>query len=165
MSVNSNEMQTFLNNLTNFQSDIDKIIESCAKELVARFLAKVIKRTPVGDYSKIKTFTAKRTSANRQKGETYTRRVAGSRHGGTLRRGWSTNNMTIARSGTLYSVTVINPTPYASYVEYGHRTRGGRGWVQGRFMMTISAQEIQRSAQVILEKKIQTELERYFNDR
>lgn len=139
MAVNSNEMQDLLNNLTNFQRDIDSIVESCAKELTARFLAKVIKRTPVGVYIRSQ-----------------------SRHGGTLRRGWSANNLTIAKSGNLYTFAVINPTHYASYVEYGHRTRGGTGWVQGRFMMTISAEEIQRSAQGILDKKIQKELEKYF---
>lgn len=138
MAVNYSEFEQFHNELKKFQQDVDKIIEICAKELVARFLAKVIKRTPVGKYNK------------------------GNRHGGTLRRGWSANNLTIVRSGNLCTFAIINPTHYASYVEYGHRKRGGKGWVEGRFMMTISASEIERSAEGILEKKIQAELEKYF---
>ena len=41
-----------------------------------------------------------------------------------------------------------------AYVEYGHRTRGHKGWVQGRFMLTISVDEIQSAAPKILEKKL-----------
>ena len=32
--------------------DVDAFVEGCAKELAARLLSKVIKRTPVGDYPK-----------------------------------------------------------------------------------------------------------------
>lgn len=32
------------------QEQVDLFIDACAKELAARLLAKVIKRTPVGDY-------------------------------------------------------------------------------------------------------------------
>ena len=64
--------------------------EDCAKELAARLLAKVIKRTPVGDYSREKTVVAKRDSKNHKKGDRYTVRVNPSgKKGGTLRRGWT----------------------------------------------------------------------------
>lgn len=43
-------------------SQIDLFLEQCAKELAARLLAKVIKRTPVGDYSKLVVVEAKRKS-------------------------------------------------------------------------------------------------------
>ena len=42
------ELQTKLNRIS--QSDAEKFCESCAKEIAARLLRKVIKRTPVGDY-------------------------------------------------------------------------------------------------------------------
>lgn len=39
-----------LQNKLNKIKDVDAFVESCAKELAARFYAKVVKRTPVGDY-------------------------------------------------------------------------------------------------------------------
>jgi hypothetical protein len=119
----------------------EQLFEECARELAARLLAKVKKRTPVGQYP------------------------AGSgRVGGTLRRGWTgqsnssaaayAGSLPIVRSGDTYSITVINPVEYASYVEYGHRTRNHSGWVAGRFMLTISAEEIQNIAPQVLEAKL-----------
>ena len=55
--------------------DVNAFVESCAKELAARLLAKVIKRTPVGDYSKEVEVTAKKDSKNHKKGDTYKKKV------------------------------------------------------------------------------------------
>lgn len=123
--------------LTRLQNQLNKIqagnaeafVESCAKELAARLLKKVIKRTPVGDYSK-----------------------SSGKKGGTLRRGWTIGE--IRKEGGIYKIDIINITEYASYVEYGHRTANHKGWVQGHFMLTISEQEIQEIAPRILESKI-----------
>ena len=51
-------------------------------------------------------------------------------------------------------IEIVNPVEYASYVEYGHRTRNHKGWVAGQFMMTISEQEVQTIAPKILENKL-----------
>lgn len=128
---------------------IDLFIESCAKELAARLLAKVIKRTPVGQYPS-----------------------SSGKKGGTLRRGWTNgksqgatgyaNSLKVNHSGGVYTIEIINPVEYASYVEFGHRTRGGDGWVEGRFMLTISEQEIERDAPKILENKLKKKLEECF---
>ena len=67
---------------------------------------------------------------------------------------------------------VINQTEYAMYVEYGHRQTPGRyvpalgkklkeGWVPGKFMLTISAEEIQRKSPQIIEKFISQKLGEY----
>lgn len=56
--------------------------------------------------------------------------------------------------GDTYVIEVINPVEYASYVEFGHRTAGGNGWVEGRHMLTISEEEIKRDASGILEAKL-----------
>lgn len=131
-------MGTFTaSDLTRLQNQLNKIqagnaeafVESCAKELAARLLKKVIKRTPVGDYSK-----------------------SSGKKGGTLRRGWTIGE--IRKEGGIYKIDIINSTEYASYVEYGHRTANHKGWVQGHFMLTISEQEIQEIAPRILESKI-----------
>lgn len=137
-------------------SQIDLFLESCAKELAARLLAKVIKRTPVGQYP-----------------------ASSGKKGGTLRRGWTgeksqsasayANSLTISRSGGVYTIEIVNPVEYASYVEFGHRQEPGifvpaigkklkEGWVEGKFMLTISEQEIERDAPKILENKLKKKL-------
>lgn len=141
--------------------DLDKFCEDVTKELAARLLRKVIKRTPVGEYSNGKV-------------------------GGTLRRGWSAgsereaelsstfgggtsaskyvNDLPVTKVGNYYQIEIINPVMYASYVEFGHRTRNHKGWVPGRFMLTISEQELELQAPKIIEKKIMEYLVRCFND-
>ena len=130
-------------------TQMDQFMTSCAKELAARLLAKVIKRTPVGSYPK-----------------------GSGKTGGTLRRGWTAgqksnatayaNSLNVNKVGNDYVIEIINPVEYASYVEFGHRTRNHKGWVEGHFMLTISEDEIRRSAPKILEKKLETYLKGCF---
>ena len=135
------ELQKELNNL---QQNTDEMLESCAKELAARLLRLVVKRTPVGDYS-----GASYTCAS---GEQHKGHKVPGKTGGTLRRGWTIGE--IRKEGNVYKVDIINPVEYASYVEYGHRTADHSGWVKGHFMMTISEQELERIAPAVLEAKI-----------
>lgn len=126
-------------NLDATDEQLSLFIESCAKELAARLLAKVIKRTPVGQYPS-----------------------SSGKKGGTLRRGWTAGksatdyaqSLRVNHFGDTYVIEIVNPTEYASYVEFGHRTRNHKGWVQGKFMLTISEQEIESAAPLILERKI-----------
>ena len=66
--------------------------------------------------------------------------------GGTLRRNWQLGKILV--EGKKISVEILNPTEYATEVEYGHRIMGGAGhsievgWKDGRFMLTISVNEI-----------------------
>ena len=130
-------------NLEATDEQLNLFIESCAKELAARLLAKVIKRTPVGQYPS--------TSGKK---------------GGTLRRNWTAGkaasdyaqSLRVNHFGDTYVIEIVNPTEYASYVEFGHRTRNHEGWVQGKFMLTISEQEIETVAPAILERKIKKKL-------
>lgn len=138
--VDLTELKKFRDNLNKLQ-DPDAFVEACAKELAARLLRMVVKRTPVGEYPKS---TGKK--------------------GGTLRRGWTgekrasaqnyAESLTVHHFGDTYVIEIVNPVEYASYVEYGHRTANHKGWVKGQFMMTISEQELGRIAPKILEAKI-----------
>jgi hypothetical protein len=78
---------------------------------------------------------------------------------GELRRGWTIGQ--IVRTPTGVEVEVINPVEYAPYVEFGHRTRNHTGWVEGRFMLTISEDELQRELPAILNRKLQQFLNRF----
>lgn len=147
MGVNYNDWEKLRNSLKDADDELALFIEQCAKELAARLLAKVIKRTPVGQYPK-----------------------GSGKTGGTLRRGWTAgkaasayaDSLAVHHFGDQYTIVITNPTEYASYVEFGHRTRGHKGWVAGKFMLTISEQEIENVAPAILEKKIQKKLGEIF---
>lgn len=163
--VDMNALKSFQRNLNKLANEdaVNEFCEDCAKELAARLLRKVIKRTPVGYYVKEIEVTAKRDSKYHKKGDTYTKKVNPSgKQGGTLRKGWTAK---INHFGGVYVIEITNPENYASYVEYGHRQTPGRyvpalgkqlkkGWVRGRFMLTISEQEIRESAPKILEDRI-----------
>lgn len=133
---------------------VDDFIQSCAKELAARLIAKTVKRTPVGDYSGDDYVDV---NGRHHKGHYVEGKV-----GGTLRRGWTSNknateyvnSLDIQHTGDAYIITITNPVEYASYVEYGHRTANHRGWVEGNFMLTISENEINQAAPQILQKKL-----------
>lgn len=58
---------------------------------------------------------------------------------GALRNMWQIGSVTV--SGSDLEVEIFNNMEYASFVERGHRTTGG-GWVDGRFMLTISIFEV-----------------------
>lgn len=157
--------------LKDFQKQLEKLqnpddfVESCAKELAARLLRIVVKRTPVADYSHEIEVVAKRDSKNHKKGDVYKKKVNPSgKKGGTLRRGWTgqkkasaqgyADSLTVHHFGDTYVIEIVNPVEYASYVEYGHRTANHRGWVKGKFMMTISEQTLEKIAPKVLENKI-----------
>nr|DAL93839.1 MAG TPA: type I neck protein [Caudoviricetes sp.] len=91
---------------------------------------------------------------------------------GTLRNGWAIGQIT--QKGNSYTIEIINPVEYASYVEYGHRQTPGRfvpaigkklkkSWVKGRFMMTLSFKEIEQLTPSIVSAKVWEELKRCFN--
>lgn len=143
-------MQKQLNRL----SDPDEFVNDCAKTLAAKLLEKVIERTPVGDYTVEVEKIAKRTSKNHKKGDKYTvKKPDGSgRKGGNLRRNWKTGK--IKQSGNTVYIEVYNPVKYAPYVEYGHRTKNHKGWVNGKFMLKTSAEEVQIIADDIIREKM-----------
>lgn len=162
--VDKKALEEFAERMKALYEQREDFLEGCAKELSARLLRKVIKRTPVGNYSVEVTVIAKRNGKKHKKGEAYQKRINPTgRKGGTLRHGWTIGE--VSKSGDLYTVDIINPTEYASYVEFGHRQTPGRyvpalgkrlkkGWVKGQFMMTLSENEIRAMAPALLEKKV-----------
>lgn len=135
------------------EGNVEAFIEACAKELAARLLAKVIKRTPVGEYPKS---SGKKggTLCRGWTSKTHEEAVGGSGKGSISAGKAYADTLTINHFGNTLVIEIVNPVEYASYVEYGHRTPDHKGWVQGRFMLTISEQEIQEIAPKVLEAKI-----------
>lgn len=149
-------------------AELDRFCTSVSKELAARLLALVIPKTPVGKYDRPVRFT---TADGREVSFT----PHSGKKGGTLRRGWTArteaeakggtgsgsskakayaNALPVTKQGGIYTVEVINPVHYASYVEFGHRKRGGNGWVQGQYFLTISERELQQMAPRVIEQKL-----------
>ena len=132
-----------------------KLFEEILKELISRLLAKVVEKTPVGEYGpKEVHFVTKEGKEVNFMAKSY-------KTGGTLKRGWSVGE--VVKNGSVYTVEIINPVHYATYVEYGHRTRDHKGWIEGRFMLTISEEELKKEAPAIIEKKIENFLEDYID--
>lgn len=187
--------------LERLKEKAEPFAEECTKELGARVLSKVIKRTPVGNYQKenelmrykrgnakkgIKAGDVMLTKSGKERREKYKpisfktskgkavtfRADTSGKKGGTLRRGWTSHtnseaesggkgnakeyaaSLPVKKEGNKLTLDIVNPVEYASYVEYGHRKRGGKGWVPGHFMLEKSRQEVEKIAPKVIEKKL-----------
>ncbi|MDR1292276.1 MAG: HK97 gp10 family phage protein [Clostridiales Family XIII bacterium] len=120
--------------------DFDKFCRDVAKELAARLIRNLIKTTPVDT--------------------------------GTLRRGWTggvdanaaayANGLKVHRLGDTYQILIMNPEKYGAYVNYGHRTRDHKGFVEGYHFLEVSVDAVQRGADKVIEKKLRKLLEDAF---
>ena len=139
--------------------DMDELCRQGAEKIAQMLLNKVKKRTPVGAVPPYAT-----EEAMQEHWSGY--------RGGSLRDAWTI--LPIEKQGQAYTVTIINNLEYASYVEYGHRQTPGRyvpalgkrlkaGWVKGRFMLTISRQEVETLAPRTLEKLLREALKGVFD--
>lgn len=174
MKTDFSQFEKLRNELVKFQeTEAEEFCRTCVNELAAILLAKAKKRTPVGQKPKLagpKTVKVKINGRSRnvlsKTGEILQKYWSGYQ-GGELRRNWSIGS--IVKKGNTYEIEIINPTFYASYVEYGHRQTPGRyvpqigkclkkGWVPGKFMLTISEKELRKAAPGLLEKKINQKL-------
>lgn len=178
-SFDFKEIEKLEKQIERLEQERDSFNQECLRELAARLLQKVVKRTPVGVAPKLdgpktvkikgadgtsKTFLSKNGAIRQTYWAGYV--------GGTLRRGWTVG--AIQKIGNVYQIEIINPTEYASYVEYGHRQTPGRyipalgkraktAWVPGTFMLTISEKEINDLAPKLIEKKLEAKLREVFD--
>lgn len=131
IKVQFDGLKEFQKIIEEMEKEKDQLMIDTIKELAARLLRKVIKRTPSDT--------------------------------GNLRRNWTVSD--VRKNGGNYEIEVSNSTEYASYVEFGHRQTPGRfvpaigkrlkkSWVKGKFMLTISEDELKRQAPAVIEKKI-----------
>ncbi len=166
-SFDTSGLKNLLNQLEKTKKEVDVFTEDCVKELGKGLIYKVKKRTEPGLYSNVVEFDAvipdKQVKFVTKSGKEVSFEAKGKiKHvkftvkkgkvGGTLRRGWKVAPIT--KTGSITTVEVINPVEYASYVEYGHRTANHKGFVQGKFMLTKSAKEVEAAAPKIIQKKM-----------
>ncbi|WP_413778130.1 HK97 gp10 family phage protein [Caproicibacterium sp. XB1] len=135
------EFENFAARFQQMTDGLDGFCTQMADQLAAELLRKCIKRTPVDT--------------------------------GKLKQNWRAS--AVRKEGDAYVVEVSNETLYASYVEYGHRQQPGRyvpaigkrlkaSWVPGRFMMTLSAAEVERGLESKIERALTKYMEQMLND-
>jgi len=150
--VDYRALARFKRNLSRLnQEQTQQFTEEAVKELASRLLRKVRFRTPV--YKNIPGDINAHT-------------------GGELRRSWTIGE--VIKAGDEYTIEVFNPLKYATYVEFGHRgvyvpeagitLHLNRRWTFGKFMLTISEQELKREGPVIIERKLRDFVRRLFDD-
>ena len=131
IKVQFNGLKEFQKIIEEMEKEKEQLMIDTIKELAGRLLRKVIKRTPSDT--------------------------------GNLRRNWTVSD--VRKNGENYEIEVSNSAEYASYVEFGHRQTPGRfvpaigkrlkkSWVKGKFILTISENELQKQAPAVIEKKI-----------
>lgn len=127
--IDTRELEAFRDQMEALgDSGVDTVIENSTRELLINHERRTIKNTPVGKYP------------------------AGSkRQGGALRAAWRS---TLVGRGRTCRGELANAIKYAPYVEHGHRTRGGAGWVKGRFMLTQSEEKTAAEAERVVSKHI-----------
>lgn len=128
----------FSKNLQRFSNNSNEVIRGIMIEILVRTLPLVIDNTLPGVYP------------NKQ--------------GGTLKKSWGIGNISI--KGNEVHGEIINTAHYAPYVEFGHRivTRDGTtiGWKEGKFMLTVSLQAVERHLDEIAAAEIERAFGRAF---
>lgn len=144
------ELEKLQKQMEKLKGEQNQFCQECAKELAARLLRQVIKRTPSDTGNLRRGWTAQRPGSGAE---------------GMKTRGASqfVDTLSVHRFDDTYVIEIVNPVEYASYVEYGHRTADHTGWVNGKFMLTISEKELQAVAPKILERKLESWLKGAFH--
>ena len=135
MGFDYRQVKQFRDNLVQIDREKDEFLQSCAKDLAARLLALVIRRTPKDTGALKRGWTTQRAGS----GAEGLKSNSGRQFAETMK---------VHHFGDTYVVEIINLVEYASYVEYGHRQQPGRyvpalgvrlkkGWVKGKWMMTV----------------------------
>lgn len=135
-----------------------EFIEVCANKIAEDLKKRVHEKTPRGNYSG-NDYVCEGGLSHRGHRDDEKR-------GGTLRDSW---NFSVREwQGDKYVIELVNSAkndkgePYAVYVEYGHRTRNGNGWVPGHFMLEIAKEDIEEKAQGMLENLLKKKLGEIF---
>jgi hypothetical protein len=81
---------------------------------------------------------------------------------GDLRNNWK---FYVVKKGDTFFIHVYNQLEYASFVENGHRiVIAGQtvGWVEGKFMLKLTRDEMERIAPNMWKKELEKEMRRIF---
>lgn len=139
-------LRTFQKELEKLRGQVEFIAEDCAESLAGQLLSEVVKRTPVGVYNG-SSYTCE--SGVGHKGSKQSGKM-----GGTLQKGWKAAPIARTHKDGSVKAVIYNPVKYASDVEYGHVVSGGKGFVQGHFMLEKSRQAVEKIAPKVVRDKL-----------
>lgn len=83
---------------------------------------------------------------------------------GDLRNHWRHQ---VVKRGDTYTIVIYNQLEYASFVELGHRivVAGATvGWAEGKFMLKLTVDEMERIAPNMWKKEVDKEMRRIFGN-
>ena len=153
MSADYKQLSKFAKDLERLNgTQKEEFLQACCKELAARLLQKVIRKTM--EYSDTGTLVRGWTV------DTHEEAASGKN---VSYKEWC-NAVEVRKQGNTYILNVTNPVRYASYVEYGHRTSNGAGWVEGKFTLTVSEAELNAVTDGILAKKLRKFIKEVFGE-
>ncbi len=155
------ELKELQEKLLEMEKQADEFCRVAARTLAERLIKEVMPLTPRGTYP-----------------------LSSGKSGGTLKRGWVSEtheeaaggggtpnavkakayamSLPVTKSGDTYTIEVVNPVEYASYVEFGHRTVNG-GFVKGQYFLTTAQAIVENEKQHILEIQLNRFLKKYFS--
>lgn len=123
------------------ERDARAVVDDCLRDLTAELLRRAIDMTP-------------RDTSNLARHWTDDTAGPDSASGSDVSPDDYAKGLRIRRAGNRSAVTVGNNTRYAPYVEYGHRTRNGKGWVPGQFMLTKAVEAVDQMKDGIVERRV-----------
>lgn len=167
MGFDSSDVRRLKDAVKTAEATSGQVADKIAKELAARLLRDVIKRTPTGKsveiYKSILDINNKHVLYKRgkKKGKAKYKKIT-VHTGGTLKKGWTVTDLSFF-GGHMFKIS--NNIFYCTYVENGHRQKPGRyvpaigkrlkrSWAPGKHMLSISAEMLQKNAQAIIDKRI-----------
>ena len=145
MAMKVDAFEEFSERLSDFSEHSDEVLYCILLEILHRTLRLVIKSTPVGVYPNKKDKKDKK-----------------GKKGGTLKKSWGVRLRDVTLGAGVVAGEIVNTAPYAPYVEFGHRivTRDGTtiGWKEGKFMLTVSLQTVEKYIDEIAAREVQKAL-------
>jgi len=142
------ELEKFFKNWTDAYNDFDEFLRKFLLEMALRAIAKIKPKTPVDTGALRNTWGVgdQALQVGRQTGEALSafEQVA------TIE--------SVEVVGDNFVISIWNLMDYASFVEYGHRLVNG-AWQDGRFMMTLSIDEVQRQMPARWDKALKAYLQ------
>lgn len=140
LNIDVSELEKFCKKLNkNADKAIDEFMENTTHDVTADLLANTVDNTPY------RTHTLQRGWIGQTGG--------GSKPSSGKVKNYS-ESLKVKKNGSKYSVQINNRTDYAIYVELGHRTRSGHGWVKGWFMLTNAIEDTQKNIKRIVEPRL-----------
>lgn len=138
------------------QKEFDFFLKQFLLEMAQRCIARTKQRTPVD------------TGALRNSWSIGNQKIELKETGGTSKSGKEAVTINEDKSditsivviGNTMYVEIWNPMEYSSYVEYGHTLPNGK-YLDGKFMLTISIDEIQKQIPARFDKAFKEFIKRY----